>query len=89
MTKKKKFFASSVRDFKVQHPKTIIPFSEFDPDRSELKEAQRCPVRFFENLCSTLTFQFIWVQQASETVFTMSQEASGKSMPDIYCKCYV
>lgn len=33
--KKKKTLASSVRHFKVQHPQTIIPFSEFDPDRSE------------------------------------------------------
>lgn len=32
---KKKSLASSVRDFKVQQPQTIIPFSEFDPDRSE------------------------------------------------------
>lgn len=38
----------SPRDFKLQHPKTIIPFREFAPDRPEEKEVQRLPVRFFE-----------------------------------------
>lgn len=36
----------SPRDFKVQHPKTIIPFRKFAPAR--LEEVQRLPVRLFE-----------------------------------------
>lgn len=36
----------------------------------DLKEVQRLPVRFFWNPCTTLTFQFIWLQQALLRLFS-------------------
>ena len=65
------FTKFSPRDFKVQHPKTIIAFREFDPDIPEEKEIQILPVRLFEkNLCTTVTVQFTQLQQASLRQFS-------------------
>lgn len=65
------FTKFSPRDFRFRHTNPILPFREFDPDRPEEKEVWRVPVRFFEkNLCTIVTVQFTWLQQASWRQFS-------------------